>query len=218
VVDRKGQKDPYEVLGLARDASPAEVRAAYRRAVVQCHPDSRPEDPDEAMRRFAEVTVAYERITGGAPAATTPEQHARMDISWLLTPLPRVADRAALTPAEREDLVRVERATCDEPGVFLLFWALGMAVGLTVFFAAVNEYQASGATGLGPILVMGLLCEGILLAVMVATYLGLVHSRQIIWLIGLLGFWRRPRLPAPPPPLPKTPTGRDLPPGENATG
>ncbi|SDM42150.1 DnaJ domain-containing protein [Allokutzneria albata] len=50
-------QDPYGVLGLSRDSSPAEITAAYRELVMALHPDARraSADPD----RLAEVVAAY---------------------------------------------------------------------------------------------------------------------------------------------------------------
>lgn len=51
--------DPYAVLGVGRDADPAEVAAAYRTLVRELHPDSRhPSDP----RRLEEVVTAYQTL------------------------------------------------------------------------------------------------------------------------------------------------------------
>ena len=54
--------DPYEVLGVRRDASDSEVRAAYRRLVKRHHPDHNAGSAESA-RRFEEVQDAYARIT-----------------------------------------------------------------------------------------------------------------------------------------------------------
>jgi flagellar biosynthesis/type III secretory pathway protein FliH len=53
--------DPYTVLGIARAATDAEVRTAYRRAVQRTHPDHNGGSPD-AARRFEEVQEAYAEI------------------------------------------------------------------------------------------------------------------------------------------------------------
>jgi molecular chaperone DnaJ len=53
--------DYYEVLGVARDASPDDIKKAYRRLARQLHPDVNP-DPD-TQERFKEVTKAYEVLT-----------------------------------------------------------------------------------------------------------------------------------------------------------
>jgi molecular chaperone DnaJ len=51
-------RDPYEVLGVDRQASAAEIKAAYRRLALSYHPDRNPGD-DAAEEKFKEVSVAY---------------------------------------------------------------------------------------------------------------------------------------------------------------
>jgi molecular chaperone DnaJ len=51
--------NPYQVLGLSSDASPEEVKSAYRRLAWQFHPDQNPEDPGSEAK-FKEVANAYE--------------------------------------------------------------------------------------------------------------------------------------------------------------
>lgn len=65
---RRHGPDPYEVIGVDREASDAEVKAAWRRAVAECHPDRHFAHglPQEAMAilndRLAAVNAAWERI------------------------------------------------------------------------------------------------------------------------------------------------------------
>ena len=49
----------YAVLGVSPDASPDEIRGAYRRAARASHPDLHPGDAS-AAERFKRVQVAYE--------------------------------------------------------------------------------------------------------------------------------------------------------------
>jgi DnaJ-class molecular chaperone len=53
--------DPYQVLGVARDASQDDIRKAYRKAAKETHPDLNPGKP-EAEQRFKEINAAYDII------------------------------------------------------------------------------------------------------------------------------------------------------------
>jgi curved DNA-binding protein len=54
-------RDPYEVLGVARDASEDDVKKAYRKLARQHHPDRNPGDK-QAESRFKEVQEAYDLV------------------------------------------------------------------------------------------------------------------------------------------------------------
>ena len=54
-----GKRDYYEVLGVRRDASDSELKAAYRKLALQFHPDRNPNDKS-AEEKFKEAAEAYE--------------------------------------------------------------------------------------------------------------------------------------------------------------
>ncbi len=63
---RADEKDPYEILGLKRGASTKEVKAAYKKLVVQYHPDKvqhlGPEFQQLAHEKFVTIQKAYDRL------------------------------------------------------------------------------------------------------------------------------------------------------------
>jgi molecular chaperone DnaJ len=57
-------QDPYQILGVSKDASEEEVTKAYRNLVKKYHPDLHPGDK-EAAKKMSEINDAYDRIKNG---------------------------------------------------------------------------------------------------------------------------------------------------------
>src|SRR5829696_2443358 len=57
-----GRRDPYEVLGVARDADDATIKKAFRRLARELHPDVNRHDP-QAEEKFKEAAEAYEILS-----------------------------------------------------------------------------------------------------------------------------------------------------------
>jgi molecular chaperone DnaJ len=62
-------RDPYEVLGIARDANEQEVKKAFRRLARELHPDVNAHDP-QAEEKFKEAAEAYEIVSDPERRAT----------------------------------------------------------------------------------------------------------------------------------------------------
>jgi hypothetical protein len=113
-------RDPYQVLGVPRDASDEEVRSAYRRLAQLHHPDHNGGSL-EAARRFEEVQGAYAEIVrrrraSPASARTTSQAHVDPDLERQLADIEReLRDAASAAREQARRAAREAAATHKRP-------------------------------------------------------------------------------------------------------
>lgn len=74
-------KDYYSTLGLARTATPEEIRRAFRRLARECHPDVATQEVEAAVR-FREINEAYEVLSDPGKRST----YDSLDRGWWYEP------------------------------------------------------------------------------------------------------------------------------------
>jgi hypothetical protein len=195
--------DPYEVLGVSHAAGVEEIRAAFRRAALHYHPDQRPENVQEAARRFHEVCQAYRLLLRAHGPVITPQQLARRDEPWFKLGLPRQTwwdFRHQWQATDGPPIAREIRPRVDEPVVFgLCLVAAALLAGLITQII----HGWNSAAELGSLPTRLLLAAAIYLPAAAGIYFLLVASRTVIHILSRLYLHGRLCLPRPMTKLPR---------------
>eukprot|EP00884_Botryococcus_braunii_P004538 jgi/Botrbrau1/14085/Bobra.182_3s0032.2 len=101
---RRGQATAYQVLGVARDASQEEVRAAYRRAVLAAHPDkgssANPIASGEASSTFNAIQSAWEAVKDAEHRVQYDQSLAACEVGQSEVAIWQDVDLAEFTPCD----------------------------------------------------------------------------------------------------------------------
>lgn len=102
----------YDTLGVARDATEAEIRRAFRKKASECHPDRHHHDPELKAANDARMSA----INGAYTVLRDPERRAHYDVTG--------QDEVEEDPIEAkagELLMTTFRAAIDEDGDMVMF-------------------------------------------------------------------------------------------------
>jgi DnaJ-class molecular chaperone len=59
----KKERNYYDVMGIKKNASEAEIKKAFKKNAIKYHPDKNLDDPETAKEKFQEVANAYEVLS-----------------------------------------------------------------------------------------------------------------------------------------------------------
>ena len=82
--------DPYQVLGVNREASQEEIQKAYRKLAKKLHPDLNPGNK-KAEENFKEVTAAYDLLSDADKRAAYALEHIAFRVGKIEQNLAKIA-------------------------------------------------------------------------------------------------------------------------------
>lgn len=187
-------RDHYAILGVASDATEAEIKAAYRERAKQCHPDLHP--GDAAAERFRQISEARRVLL--SPSARSAFNLDRMEHEMRLEIVSVVHMRRRPRGAGRPAATLVPRAAIARPlwqgGGLIAAGVLGVLVCVTLlpFVEITGGPQRVGVSGFDGGALAGVLNGGacaLLVALTVAAVQGPVGHRRWEALVGFSGAW-----------------------------
>ncbi len=142
--------DHYATLGVARDADPEVVRAAYRALAKKYHPDTSPDKSSESSRRFRQISEAHSVLSDFAQRARydeSLENAARVQEASTRSShqaYPEAKQNPPPMPAQRNSLEKIRN------GVVVIGWSIlaEFVVLLVVAMAMILVLQLLGRLSL----------------------------------------------------------------------
>jgi len=132
--------DYYRVLGLRQGASDDEIRKAYRKKAMECHPD-RNHSPD-AQDKFIRITEAYEYLTSHPHGRNISQEEVQRNYqAWVDYRRAEARKRAeAYARASYAEFrkSRIYKSTTVIDGTMVF---LGLILAVTVIFMSVYGYH-----------------------------------------------------------------------------
>lgn len=136
--------DHYAALGIAKDADPEVIRAAYRALAKKYHPDSSSDKTPEALMRFRQISAAHAILSDSSARAKYDESLDQASFERKEPPARPHSNRdqdeksTSSTTTERGPLEKVRN------GVVVIGWAL-VAGFLALLLVAITIASIVGA-------------------------------------------------------------------------
>lgn len=187
--------DAYELLGVDRTASMAQIRRAYRNAVLKCHPDSHPDDPDTAAKRFSQLTEAYQAASQRFRERVTASEGYVGRLHPGEYPFGRSRPRSARitrTAGGRPGRQSTQEYSCpslNETRTFVGLWALALVLSLAVMigYPTIRFYLPGNSQddlNTVDVLIIAVLPFGIYASVLTGAIVALTLTRTIILVVA----------------------------------
>ena len=113
-------KDPYEILGVSRDATEEEIKKAYRELARKYHPDNYANSPlsDLASEKMKEINEAYDEalknLKNGGPSSYSDDPEFA-EIRDLINQRNFYEADVRLSPEKSRDCWRIRRESSGSP-------------------------------------------------------------------------------------------------------
>ena len=122
--------DPFGLLGVAPGASTAEIKAAFRRRALECHPDIVATAPPAVQAakaaEYASVVEAYERLTtrgaasSSATATRSQQQYSHTSSAYYRADIGKGRYRTTATASAKQSFSNFARNSWQNGGLVVL--------------------------------------------------------------------------------------------------